>query len=134
MGAKELREGTPATGAGALGGEILRAMEPYMVFDYMGIRMDSNAAQNFNAKINFNILGDVNYLITITSGVVLYQRHMSASDADVTITVPKQAMLLLLSPDTKENENISIEGDTIVLDRMLGYMVEFNPNFAIIEP
>jgi alkyl sulfatase BDS1-like metallo-beta-lactamase superfamily hydrolase len=133
-GAKELREGTPTTGAGALGGEILRAMEPYMVFDYMGIRMDSNAAQNFNAKINFNTLGDTNYLVTITSGVVLYQRHMSASDADVTITVPKQAMVLLLSPDAAENPYINIEGDATVLDRMLGYMVAFDTNFAIIEP
>jgi alkyl sulfatase BDS1-like metallo-beta-lactamase superfamily hydrolase len=43
-------------------------------------------------------------------------------------------MLLLLSPDAAENEHISIEGDTTVLDRMLGYMVAFDPNFAIIEP
>ena len=113
---------------------MLRAMEPYMIFDYMAIHLDSNAAQDLNLKINFNVTGDVTYLVTVKSGVLLYQKNAQSADADATITLPKQAMALLLSPDAGENELISITGDASALQRLAGYMAEFDPIFNIIEP
>jgi alkyl sulfatase BDS1-like metallo-beta-lactamase superfamily hydrolase len=135
-GAKELREGAaPNTGISASkSGEMLRAMEPYMIFDFMGIHLDSNAAQDLNLKINFNIIGDATYLVTIKSGVLLHQKDAVAADAQATITLPKQAMVLLLTPDAGQNEHIKIVGDTTVLQKLAGYMVKFEPYFNIIEP
>ncbi|MCL1821110.1 MAG: MBL fold metallo-hydrolase [Oscillospiraceae bacterium] len=135
-GAKELREGTPTNTKTSMGrlGEMLRAMESYMVFDYMGIHLDSNAAQDLNMKINFNVTGDADYLVTVKSGVLLYQKNASAADADATVTLPKQAVALLLSPESDENGLIEIEGDTAVLQTLAEHMAEFEPIFNIIEP
>jgi alkyl sulfatase BDS1-like metallo-beta-lactamase superfamily hydrolase len=134
-GAHELREGSPTTGlSSARSGDMLRAMEPYMIFDYMGIRLDSNAAQDLNIKINFNVIGDVEYLVTVKSGVLLYQKNAGAKDADATVTLPKQAMALLLTPGAAENDLINITGDAAALQILAGYMVAFEPIFNIIEP
>ena len=113
---------------------MLRAMEPYMVFDYMGIHLDSNAAQDLNLKINVNVTGDTSYLVTVKSGVLLYQKNGAAKDANATITIPKQAVALLISPESDENGLIQIEGDTAILQTLAGYMAEFDPFFNIIEP
>ena len=136
-GAKELREGRTAvevtTSSG--GSDILRSMEPYMVFDYMGIHLDSNKAQDLELKINFNVEGDTTYLITVKSGVLLYQADVIADDADATVTVPsKQVMSLLLSPEASNSEQIMIDGDEAVLDKLNEFMVSFKPDFNIIEP
>lgn len=134
-GAKELREGPPIAGISASkGGDMLRAMEPTMIFDYMGIHLDSNAAQDLNLKINFTITGDTSYLVTVKSGVLLYQKNASANDADTDVTLPKSAAALLLSPDVFESVLVRIEGDKAALQKLYGYMTEFDPYFNIIEP
>jgi alkyl sulfatase BDS1-like metallo-beta-lactamase superfamily hydrolase len=134
-GAKELREGAPNAGiSAAKSGDMLRAMEPNMIFDYMGIHLDSNAAQDLNLKINFTVTGDASYLVTVKSGVLLYQKDASANDADADVTLPKAAVALLLSPDVFESEFVKIEGDMAALQKLYGYMTEFDPYFSIIEP
>ncbi len=85
-------------------------------------------------KVNFNVTGDVSYLITVKAGVLLYQKDASAEGADVTVTVPKQAMVLLLSEDWETSELIKVEGDTEAFKNLMAQMVEFDPYFNIIEP
>ena len=135
-GAHELRNGVSGNNAvpSTRGGDMLRSMEPYMIFDYMGILMDSNAAQDLNMTINFNLIGDMQYLVTIKSGVLLYQKNAASSKANATITLPKQAIALLLTPNASESAYITITGDTTVLQKINSYMVQFNPYFNIIEP
>ena len=132
-GAKELREGiTPLITKSA--GDMLRSLTPVMVFDYLGIRIDSVKAQDVNLKINVNVLGDTSYLLTMKSGVLLYQKDQSADDADVIITIPRPAVALLASPDVLSNDNVRIEGNREAFAKLYGFMAEFDPNFNIIEP
>ena len=134
-GAKELRDGfvTPVANMGG-GGELIRSMEPYMVYDYMGIRIDSIPAQDVNVKINVNVLGDTSYALTFKSGVLLYTKDFSHNDADVTITLPRPAIVLLLSPeDLLANENVSIEGNIQAFTQLFAFMAEYNTVFNIID-
>ena len=78
--------------------------------------------------------GDALYLVTVKSGVFLYQKNASAHNADATVTLPKQAMALLLTPNASKSEYITITGDTTALDKINAYMVQFDPHFNIIEP
>ena len=132
-GAKELREGvTPLVSTRS--GDMLRSMTPIMIFDYLGIRIDSVKAQDVNLRINVNVLGDASYLLTMRSGVLLYQINASADDADVTITLPRPAVALLATPDILTNENVNIAGDREAFASLYGFMVQFDPDFNIIEP
>lgn len=134
-GAQELREGPPAdVPTGRQSGDMIRSFTPEMAFDYLGINVDTSQVENVNGKINVNVLGDQSYLLTIKSGVVLYQAGVTDPNADLTITMPAPAIGLLLSPDIKTNENVQMVGDVSLLDRLHAAMPEHTPFFNIIEP
>jgi len=103
-------------------------------FYYMGIRIDSVKAQDLNLRINVDVIGDVHYLLTVRSGVLLYQKNARADKADVTISLPWQAVALLASPDALNSEHVRIEGNRDAFSRLYVHMAEFDPNFNIIEP
>lgn len=83
-GAKELREGTVSDDKYRANGsaDTQRSMTPEMMLDYLGIRTDSNAAQDLNLKINLKITDTgENYLLTVHSGVLLYQAGVQEDGA-----------------------------------------------------
>ncbi|MCL2054845.1 MAG: MBL fold metallo-hydrolase [Oscillospiraceae bacterium] len=144
-GAQELRHGVPpevAAMRSRAANDITRALEPYMVFEYLGILLDSNAVQDLNLKVNINLTGDKSYLLTIKSGVILYQEDTSAKNADVTITMPRQAVTMLLLPNLGEGtpefkqlgDSIKIEGKKAAFFEIYKHLEEFNTGFNIIEP
>ena len=139
-GALELREGNSGSEKDSLtpNNDMLSAIEPHMVLDFMGIHLDSNAAQNMNMKIDLNFTNSVSYLVTIKSGVLLYQKGVSSRNADVHIIMPKEALFSLFSKDTitygMNNGIIKIEGDLEALYQLTEYFVKFDPYFNIIEP
>ena len=141
--AKELREGVTKSGNTSTNtsGDMLRALQPTMVLDMLGIRIDSNKAQGLNFAFNLNVVevldGEVqihHYLATIRSGVLLYQVGASNPNADVTIRVPLQAVALLLAKEGLNSEYVQITGKRELLDEMYKHLAEFNPNFNIVEP
>lgn len=133
-GAMELRYGVrPLAGAGG-NQDVIRAMTPTMVFDYLGIRINSNAAQDLNFTANVNLIGGKEYLLTIRSGVLLYQQNAGNPDADVVLTLPLQAVWLLLDPAGLDSGYIQYEGDRALWNELYGFMAEFDPWFNIMEP
>lgn len=132
-GVQELRQGTTddpnlkATG----NSDILFAMSPEMIFDYMGIRLDTNAAQDLNLKINFNFTDGVPYLVTVNSGVLLYQENAQADDADATLTLAKNQIFQALAGRPTP---IGIQGDADVIRKLMEHMVSFEFFFNIVEP
>lgn len=136
-GAKELREGTIKDESlkATQTADILRAMTPEMMMDYMGIRIDSNAAQDLNLKINLKFTDADPYLLTVRSGVLLYQKGAQADDADATLTLPRVAMFAILNKDeAQQKEAIKIEGDQDVLKKLTEHMGDFEYFFNIVEP
>lgn len=136
-GAKELRQGTTsdknlkATGSA----DLKQSMTPEMMLDYVGILLDSNAAQDLNLTINLNFTDESSYLLTVKSGVVLYQKGASAEKADATLTMPKAGMAAILAKDeTLQKKLIKIEGDQDVIGKLTKHMTEFEYFFNIVEP
>ena len=131
--AKELREGTvnddkyrPTASA-----DTRRAMSPDMIFDYMGILLDSNKAQDLNLKINFKFNDGTSYLVIVNSGVLLHQKNTSAPDADATITLAREQLFSVLMGNM---EGINIEGDATAMLSILKNMESFEFFFNIVEP
>lgn len=136
-GAKELREGTTndpakkATGSA----DLQMAMTPEMMLAQMGILLDANAAQDLNLTINFDIMDGEPYLVTVKNGVLLYQKGTRADDADATLTLPRSAMFSILAKDeTKQKQNITVEGDGDILQKLTEHMVSYEFFFNIVEP
>lgn len=136
-GAKELRQGTTsdnnlkATGSA----DLKKSMTPEMMLDYMGILLDSNAAQDLNLTINLDFTNESKYLLTVKSGVVLYQKNTSSKNADATLTMPKAGMAAILGKDeAAQKKAIKITGDQDVIKKLTEHMVEFEYFFNIVEP
>ncbi|MCL2222301.1 MAG: MBL fold metallo-hydrolase [Oscillospiraceae bacterium] len=132
-GAMELRYGVYPTDNNA-SGDLVRAMQPTMVFDYLGIRINSVAAGDLNFRANVNLIGGGEYLLTMRAGVLLYQRNTQAVDADVTLTLPVQLVWTLLAPEGLGSDHIEIEGNKELFASMYQFMGEFDSWFNIIEP
>ncbi len=136
-GAKELRDGVDAdpkyraTGSS----DIQRAMTPSMMLDYLGILLDANAAENLNLTVNLAFTDEDPYLLTVRSGVVLYERETQAADADATLTMPRLGMFAILNRDADtQAASIAVEGDQDVITKLTEHLTAFDFFFNIVEP
>ena len=136
--AQELREGSldrpEARASGS--GEVQQNMDVELMLDYLGIRLDSNAAQDLNCRINLIItdLGE-EYLLTMRSGVLLYQKDAQAEDAEATWKMPKAGLFALLQGNAETARQVTeIEGDAALIDALCENVLVFYPFFNIIEP
>lgn len=115
--------------------DLQKTMTPEMMFDQMGILLDANAAQDLNLKINFNITDAGTYLVTIDSGVLLYQEGVKDEKADATLTLPRTAMFSILTRnEEQQRQGIKIEGDQEILKKLNEHMVAYEFFFNIVEP
>ena len=132
-GAKELREGTMNDEKYRASGsdDTMRAMTPKMILDFMGIKLDSNAAQDLNCKINLAFTDGAPYLVTVKNGVLLYQENTTADDADLTLNIAERQMFAVISG---ELDGINMTGDGEVLKTLLQNMQTFDRFFNIVEP
>lgn len=135
-GVQELRHGTTSDDnlRPTVTPDTMAAMSPNMIFDYLGIALDANAAQDLNLIMNFDFTDSEPYLVRILSGVVLYQKGAQAPDADCTITMPAKALPLLLSGDAAALQQFPVQGDAGVLAKLAEYTVTYEFYFAIVEP
>ncbi len=139
-GAKELREGTvsdPVYKAKS-SQDLLAAATPTMLLDYMGILIDSNAAQDSNLKINLVLAGKdgarSNYLVTLCSGVLLYQQNTLDPNADATLTCTKAGLFAILTKNQQGIAQIQVDGDASVIDKLTAHLTGFDFFFNIVEP
>ncbi len=136
-GAKELRGGVDKDPKYRVSGstDIQRAMEPSMMLDYLGVLIDANAAENLNLVVNLAFTDEDPYLLTVRSGVVLYEKGVQSSAADATLKLPRLAMFSILSKDKEtQSKSIVVEGDQSVLDKLTEHITPFDFFFNIVEP
>ena len=139
--AQELRgtDESDVLGANA-SGDVTKNMTAKMIMDYYGIVLDKNALAEENFKINF-VLTDTKeqHMIHFINGALLIFEDINDSEADVTVTCPKNAMLLILQSDMDTFAQIAkIEGNQNVLDKFASNMNKLSgsgiDDFNIIEP
>lgn len=135
--AQELRFGTntdPETRVS--GANITSKMTPSMVFDYMGIKVDTMKIQdlNFVALVK---LPDAEYTVTVKNGVILYQEGNRCENPDVVWTTTTQGLLAIATNNSEGIEKLlQQEGDAALTEKLADAMIDFAEYrfFNIIEP
>ena len=134
-GAKELRNGSiPFANVGG-STDVRTKMNSELMLDYIGICLDNNAAQdlNFTANLNLTDTGE-KYLLTVKSGVLVYQKGIQSPTADATWIMPKEGLFTILSKNKELQKKFVQEGNKELLGQLTDKIVIFNTYFPIIEP
>ncbi len=121
-------------------GNLQKQMTASMILDYMGIMLDKQAMAGQNFTVNIK-LTDVNeqYAMQIKDGVLLSYDNTQRSNADVTVTCPKNALMYLLQGSVEGLQKVAkIEGDTELLATLAKNMNQISitkfADFNIVEP
>ena len=139
-GALELRKGNQAKSARSvtINDSIFMELTPKMMFDYMSIMMDKQSLADQNFKINVKLI-DVGsqYVLHVKNGVLLVYENAYDENAQATLTCPKNALLYILTNNTKGIATLPVEGDASLLTLLANNMNQFKLNeftFNVIEP
>jgi len=93
QGAYELRNGLPASGqAIAASPDTIAAMTPQMIFDYLGVRLNSQKSSGKNFVMNFDFpeLGE-QYSLTLRNSALTTSKKIS-QNADASVTLSKATL------------------------------------------
>ena len=138
--ALELRYGNQAMNAAQTksSGFVLQ-MTAEMMFDYMGILMDKDALADKDFTINVT-LTDVNeqHVLHVKNGVLLVYEDTQRTDADVSLTCPKNALFYILTNNQQGLAAIHMQGNaeliTLLAQSMNQFPVQGIVPFNIVEP
>jgi alkyl sulfatase BDS1-like metallo-beta-lactamase superfamily hydrolase len=136
--AYELRNGKPGNTARKTPGnpDIYSSMTPEMFFDYLGVLIDGQAAQNKEIRLNF-VITDTNekFYVHLKAGTLLYFKGAQETNVIATVTCSSSDLFLLLDVGTKDiPEVIRIDGNSNAVRELVEDAVAFDPFYNIIEP
>lgn len=135
--AQELRQGTNTDPASrAAGANIASKMTPAMIFEYMGIRLDTMAVPDLNFVAVAN-LPEGSYTVRVHNGVILYQEGITCDNPDVVWNTNAAGLSAIAANKPAGIEKlVQQEGDTSLTTRLAEAMVELSQYkfFHIVEP
>ena len=135
--AQELRQGTNTDPASrAVGANIASKMTPAMIFEYMGIRLDTMAVPDLSFVAVAN-LPEGSYTVRVHNGVILYQAGITCDNPDVVWNTNTAGLLAIATNKPAGIEKlVQQEGDTSLTTRLAEAMVELSQYkfFHIVEP
>ena len=104
-----------------------------MLLDFIAISTDANKAQHDELTLNLVIVdtGETFY-VHRKNGVLLSYPGETRDDAQATVTCAKLQLFSLLTGNLPQG--VKIEGDPMVLKRLIQYAKVFDGNFNIVEP
>jgi len=139
-GAHELREGLPPALGGGRRRGFAEALTIDMVFDAIGVRLNSDAVAGEHVVTNWNFTdtGET-WVLALENQTLHYVRGRHDEGATVTISLPKTVLGQLLVGattflDAAEAGDIAIDGDAAALLTIFGNLDEFDTAFPIVEP
>jgi len=141
LGARELRQGLPASAPrAAITPDIVRALSPDLLFDYLGVRVNGEKAEGVRLVINwvFSDLGR-NYVVNLENCALTYLADRQSDRADATVTLNqaalnRMALRELDLADAVQRGLVRIEGDAAKVAALFGLLDDFVPMFEVVEP
>ncbi len=140
-GAQELRNGIPKQPAGTTASpDAIRAMPLDLFFDYLAVRLNGPKAEHANITLNWHFTDtDERFLVTLENGVLNHTPGVQATDADVSITLNRDALSAALQDRSAlkarvASGEITVDGDTRKLAELFSYLDEFEFWFPIVTP
>ncbi len=141
QGAFELRNGIPkAAGSNTASPDVLRAMPPEMLFDYLAIRLNGPKASGKKLVLNFTFPDlKSRYVLTVENGVLNYAAGRQSLVADASIITTKENLDSLLTKQASLNQKIAsgefrIDGNKEALAELFDLLDTFPFWFNIVTP
>jgi alkyl sulfatase BDS1-like metallo-beta-lactamase superfamily hydrolase len=139
MGAQELRGGVKDFGRIELATlDVLNAMPPEMVFDYLGIKLDGPRAAASTATIQWSIADPADgspttYALELRNGCLVYTpgKQLAAPDATVRST---RATLAGVVFGSSALETLDVGGDRAAVTGLFALLADFPFWFPIAQP
>ena len=140
QGAFELRNGVPKIAApSSASADTIRAMSPEMLFDFLGVRLNTDKAEGRKITLNikFTDIGK-NYTVTVDNSVLNYTEKQTGQP-DATATLTKASLDdIQLGTSTIEQKvqsgDIRIEGNRDAFPEFLKLFDTFDYWFNIVTP
>ncbi|MBA9002752.1 alkyl/aryl-sulfatase [Thermomonospora cellulosilytica] len=132
-GAMELRQGVTATPFGISEG-MTAGLTTEQLFDSLAIRVNGPKAWNEHLTIDwsFTDTGD-RYRTTLTHGALTHRKAPGdGTGANLTVTLTQPQLLGMLTG--KGTQDVTTEGDTSALHRLMGVLDNPDPAFPIVTP
>ena len=138
-GAYELRSGIPEGAPPNSGGpDMIQAMSTGLFLDFLGIRMDSTKAEDFEFTVNLNTPDNgEKYVVELSNATLTNIEGYQADDADLTITINRsdlEQVMMGVKPLMAQIEDgtARTEGNLEVLGQLASAMVEFDLFFEVL--
>lgn len=139
--AYELRHGIPkSANATKAGPDMIKAMASELIFDYLGVRLDTEQALNKNFTINV-VLPDRNetFLLELKNSHLNNIAGVVSDNPDVTVTINRRDLDLMLLKQQSFQQLVKsgamkLEGDGQVFGQLLMMMEDFPFWFNIVTP
>ncbi|WP_068829782.1 alkyl/aryl-sulfatase [Pseudomonas sp. BMS12] len=140
QGAYELRNGVPSGAATVTASpDMIRAMPPEMLFDYLAVRLNGERAAGKKLVLNFTFtdLGK-SYALTVENGVLTYEPKAS-DKADVGLSMSKGTLeAIQLGRATLEQKvasgELKFDGRPAAFGEFMGLLDKFDFWFNIVTP
>jgi alkyl sulfatase BDS1-like metallo-beta-lactamase superfamily hydrolase len=140
QGAFELRNGVPKAGGTVTASpDIIRAMTPELLFDYLAVRLNGERAAGKTLKLNVNFTDlKQSYALMIQNGVLDHRRQLQPSP-DVTLTLSKATLDRIQLRETTIDAavragELKIEGRREAFDEFFALLDTFDFWFNIVTP
>jgi alkyl sulfatase BDS1-like metallo-beta-lactamase superfamily hydrolase len=138
-GTYELRSGIPEGATpDSSGPDMIQAMSTGLFLDFLGIRMDSTKAEDFEFTINLVTPDNgEKYAIELSNATLTNIEGYLADDPDLTITINRadlEQVMMGVKPLTEQIKDgtAKTEGDLAVLEQLASAMVDFDLFFEVI--
>ncbi|TFH89926.1 alkyl/aryl-sulfatase [Vibrio ouci] len=136
-GAKELRQGikpvaTPNTAA------IAKNMPFDQFMNYLGVTVKPEAAKGLDIQVNINVEGDGQYSMDLSNSVLKSYSDKQFSDADLTITMTRQAFENMMTKQATLQEEIKAGdfrvSDQVEFNKLMSVFDQFDMWFGVVTP
>lgn len=140
MGAYELRNDVPNNPPiNTASTDMVRQMDPELILDYMGVRLNADKALNKNIRINWQMPDGTVYGIELKNSVIIYNANKPLENADVTLKVDKLTFSRLFMQGEPLNEvqkkiDTQIQGDPEKIKELQNMLDVFPGMFNIVTP
>jgi alkyl sulfatase BDS1-like metallo-beta-lactamase superfamily hydrolase len=141
LGALELRRGPAATGARApVSPDVIRAMSLDLFFDYLGVRLDGEKAEDKRAVVNWVFTDlDRTYVMNLEHCALTYLADRRSDRADATVTLARTTLDRLVLRETPFADAvagglIAVDGDGAKVAELFGLLDDFTLMFPVVEP
>ncbi len=141
QGAFELRNGVPTVGGTVTASpDTIKAMPPYMLFDYLAVRLNGPKAAGKKIVLNVDFIDlDEQYVLTVEHGVLNYSQGRQDDKADVSLKLSKTTLNAIQLQEATVDQmielgDVKISGRKEALDEFLGLLDTFSFWFDIVTP